>query len=150
VNSVSQGDIKRLLHAIKKNSITSLVTQTLTQETYLSELFLEIYRRDLVLAHTPKQKALLKLEFIEQSYAFLLLIQTFKINRQNLQVGSLILAKFRTKYIQDTFKSLNSVTEELTNDEELLSHLSAVELNRLRMIDARRKDLNEVTLNKTF
>jgi hypothetical protein len=118
--------------------------------TYLSELFLEIYQRDLVLAHTPRQKASLKLEFIEQSYAFLLLIQTFKINRQNLQVGALLLAKLRTEYILNIYHSLNLVCDDLLQNEPLLEQLSPVERNRLKMVDSRRKELIAEQLNKTF
>lgn len=108
--------------------------------TYLAELLQAVYLRDLVLAHTDREKALLKLDFIEQSYTFLLLIQRFKIDRQNLQAGAMVLARFKRASIVDLSLLMRDAVGELENDQRMNSALNSVEINRLKLVSNRIKD----------
>lgn len=105
------------------------------ERIYLMDLFLHLYKRDLVLTQTNAQKARLKIEFLEISYTYLLLRQSFKINRQNLQAGAILLAKYFApreddfkKFVSEVLQSLNI---EIQQEETYLTEIQNLRLENL-------------------
>jgi cell division protein FtsI/penicillin-binding protein 2 len=111
--------------------------------TYLAELLLDIYQRDLVIAQNDKEKAMVTLEFIEQSYAFLLLVQSFKIDRRNLQAGAILLAKKRAGYIRSVLIELGQAIQASESNNSFFKTFSEVEKRHLELVKMRYIKLKE-------
>lgn len=83
-----------LILCYKEEFYQNVRTSNPYERIYLMDLFMHLYKRDLILTQTNEERSALKLEFLEIAYTYLLLRQNFVINRQNLQAGAILLAKY--------------------------------------------------------